>query len=157
MTRSFWLFVVLLVSLRAAPSEAQPRGTDSYALPSVGFVGSASFTGESSLGLEASLPFLVGFTHSDFVIPRGFGPVAQWQRLHGRDRFMLGLEYVSLLGVEVGWSLRETSRGRAQGVQVTPFISLGLVSAGPTLFVPLTETGFDVGLNFYAKIPLRKL
>jgi hypothetical protein len=110
----------------APPRTLFGRPLDSLML-CVGFVGSPSFTSESTLGLEASLPWFSPEEDGFGGMPAGFGPVVQWQRLHTHDRLMAGLEYAGMLGAEVGYSLRETNRGRVHGVHVAPFVSVGPV------------------------------
>jgi len=154
MKRFFWLSLLLSALFDSTATLAQDESFVDTLQLRAGMVGSISFGGEHTLGLEASLPWFrrirAGSSQWD-----GFGPVIQWQRLHEHDRIMLGLEYVtsSMFGFELGWARWETEHGPVQGVHATPFVSLGIVSAGPRIFLAPTaaDRGFEIALNLYFK------
>ena len=156
MNRFLWLGVLLSALLLPAIGEAQ----DVPNMPlwrnlqlRAGLVGTVGIGDEHSLGFEASLPWFRQIGGHDSW--EGVGPVVQWQRLHRHDRAMLGLEYVtsSLFGIEAGWAYVESDRGAVQGLAVTPFLSIGIITVGPRLFLPMSAArNVELGINFYLKI-----
>jgi hypothetical protein len=156
MKRSLWLGLLLCALFQPAFAAAQ----DVPDMPiwrnlqlRAGLVGTVGLGDEHTLGLEASLPWFRDLGRGDQW--DGVGPVVQWQRLHKHDRAMVGIEYVtsSFFGIEAGWAYVETADGPVQGLAVTPFFSLGIVTMGPRLFLPISEArNVELGLNFYLKV-----
>jgi hypothetical protein len=133
-------------------------------MPGLLVTGTGGKTGAFGIGAEASLVCLcskgeepLGYKPPPFGI---FGQAEVYNGNHGR--YAAGVEVGSILGVEVGYDVREPvdQYARTHGVHIAGYLSLGLVSIALRGSVPVAASGEgasqggELGVAATLKLPI---